>query len=115
VARYDPETKDVPEYIIAPVTVPIFVLVAASRRILRGHPNRRHHPRWRDHNGATCRIGSARHLTYAPAPPQAACDMIATAADPARHVLWPTNPYVLLAPPSPAFESFDRMTALPRG
>jgi hypothetical protein len=33
----------------------------------------------------------------------------------ARHGLWPTNRYVLLAPPGPAFESFDRMTELPRG
>jgi hypothetical protein len=32
-----------------------------------------------------------------------------------RHGLWPPNPYVLLAPPGPAFESFDRMTELPRG
>jgi hypothetical protein len=96
VARCDPDTEDVREYIIAPVTVPIFVLVAASRRILRGRPNR-------------------RRLTDAPAPSSAACDMIATAADPARHVLWPTNPYVLVAAPGPAFESFDRMTALPRG
>jgi hypothetical protein len=32
----------------------------------------------------------------------------------ARHGLWPTNPYVLLAPPGPAFESFNRMTELPR-
>jgi hypothetical protein len=80
VARCDPDTEDVREYIIAPMTVPI-----------------------------------SRHLTDAPAPSSAACDMIATAADPARHVLWPTNPYVLVAPPGSAFESFDRMTALPRG